>query len=242
MERSRVILPFLINPTIQRRRQPMNIKPRWRSRSGLFNGYSCAINRDKNGMFIIRHCILYVGRFLSCYPLLDRETWDIIQWLIPDENEKIIQIVTDSLSTTEKNMFKDEIKYATKSPERYPQWLSINDQVPAGTICEITAPVLQLLEKKHRQLQYRGRSDSEKGLASLKKMFKLTDSEVDFTRIFFISKKSLEVTRYFESHLGLFNSQDRTYLQAVLDMDSRELTAVLTGITPQDRRPRSEDP
>ena len=72
-------------------------------REKLFNRTTSGMGRDKNRIFAIRQCLIYLGRLMNCSPTLDQETLDFIQWLIPEENENIVNLVTAALSKKEKD-------------------------------------------------------------------------------------------------------------------------------------------
>ena len=208
----------------------MRKKSRRSRHENLFNSFTCNITNDKNRIFCIRQCIIYTGRLMHCLPILDQETLDFIQWLIPDENENIVQIVIDMLSKKEKAFFSDEILQCTENPATYPQEIdTITEKFSRGKIQRLVDRILQILEKKCKQLQYQGNSELETGMASLKKMFNLTDGEEKLCWLFFICAKWRQAQNYFMDHIEFNDFSRRSYLLAVLDMDHREFTAILNG-------------
>jgi SpoVK/Ycf46/Vps4 family AAA+-type ATPase len=213
-----------------KRSEKMRIRSRGHWHKNLFNGFAFAINRDKDGIFAIRQCIAYIGRLMPCLPLLDEETLDFIQWLIPEENKNIIQLVTRALSKKEKALFNDEIIQCVKDPIVYPHEIStITRNISRGKVRRLIEQILLILENKRKQLQYQGSTEFEKGMSSLKKMFNLTDGEENLCWLFFICTKWRQAQIYFIGHIELFDFYSRTYLLAVLDMGYREFNAILSG-------------
>jgi len=208
----------------------MRKKSRRSRHENLFNSFTCNITSDKNRIFCIRQCIIYTGRLMHCLPILDQETLDFIQWLIPDENENIVQIVIGMLSKKEKAFFSDEILQCTENPATYPQEIdTITEKFSRGKIQRLVDRILPILEKKCKQLHYQGSSDLETGMASLKKMFNLTEAEEKLCWLFFICAKWRQAQNYFMDHIELNDFSRRPHLLAVLDMDHREFSAILNG-------------
>jgi SpoVK/Ycf46/Vps4 family AAA+-type ATPase len=230
MERYRDILSDNINCNCTKGASKMKIRMRRNRDSILFNGFNCAIARDKNGLFAIRRCMRHLCRLLSFVPVLDVETWDFIQWLVPEENERIFTMVADALDEIRTDMWMDEINDCRKFPERYPHSLSVvTTQIPQWMVDAIVSQLLPMLEQKERELRYAGASDFEKGMASLKKMFHLTDDEVDLCWLFFITDKWRNARYFFINHLDIFGFSARHHLQAVLAMDHRRFSDILRG-------------
>ena len=199
-------------------------------REKLFNRTTSGMGRDKNRIFAIRQCLIYLGRLMNCSPTLDQETLDFIQWLIPEENENIVNLVTAALSKKEKDYYSDEIVQCMEDPETYPQEIGlITQNFPMGKTQRIVKRILLILENKCKQLHYPGDSEIESGMASLTKMFNLTVPEEKLCRFFFICTKWRQAQDYFLDYMELNDFSRRSCLLAVLDLDYREFSAVLHG-------------
>ena len=208
----------------------MRKKSRRYHHESLFNSFNCNIDSDKNRIFSIRQCIIYTGRLMHCLPILDQETLDFIQWLIPEEDENIVKLVIGMLSKKDKDYFSDEILQCTENPVTYPQEIDIiTESFTRGKIQRLVDQILLILEQKCNQLQYQGSSELEIGMASLKTMFNLTDGEEKLCWLFFICAKWRQAQNYFMDHIELNDFSRRPHLLTVLDMDHREFSDILSG-------------
>lgn len=198
--------------------------------SNLFNSFSCAINRDKNGLFAIRQCITYMVRLIPCLPALDQEALEFIQWLIPEENETMIKLINGALSKNEQALFSDEIDQCMEDPAKYPrEIIEIINNISKGSIQRIVDQIMLILGKKHKRLQYQGRSDVERSMVSLKKMFNLTECEEKLCWLFFICAKWRQAKDYFIDYIEINDFYRRSYLLAALAMDHREFNTIVNG-------------
>lgn len=205
-------------------------RSRRRHHHSMFNGFVFANTTDKNGMFAIRQCITYMLRLMPCLPALDQETLEFIQWLIPEENKTIIQFVPGALSKNEQAVLSDDISQFMEVPAKYPQELiELIDNLSKGSIQRIVDQIILLLERKQKRLQYQGRSDIERRMASLKKMFNLTECEEKLCWLFFICAKWRQAKDYFIDHIEINDFYRRSYLLAALAMNHREFNAIVNG-------------
>ena len=202
----------------------------WFQHDNLFDSPICTISRDKNGIFTIMQCIAYTIRLLQCLPILDEETLDFIKWLIPEENENIVHIVIQASTPKEHSLFKDEILQLTENPENYPEEIGlIINKFSKGRIRRLNDHIILILKNKHKQLQFQDRSGLEKGMASLKKMFNLTDGEEKLCWLFYVCAKWRQANNYFMDHIEMNSYAGRPYLLAVLDLTPQEFSAIQNG-------------
>ncbi len=205
-------------------------RSRRRHHHSMFNGFVFSNTTDKNGMFAIRQCITYMLRLMPCLPALDQETLEFIQWLIPEENKTIIQFVPGTLSKNEQAVLSDEISEFIEVPAKYPQELiELTDNLSKGSIQRIVDQIISLLERKQKRLQYQGRSDIERRMASLKKMFNLTECEEKLCWLFFICAKWRQAKDYFIDHIEINDFYRRSYLLAALAMNHKEFNTIVNG-------------
>lgn len=208
----------------------MRKRSRRKHHNSMFNGFTYANTTDKNGMFAIRQCITYMVRLMPCIPAPDQETLEFIQWLIPEESKTVIQLVNGALSKKEQTLFSDEIGQCMEDPAKYPQEIMvIISLISKGSIQRIVDQIMLLLEKKHKRLQYQGRSDIERRMVSLKKMFNLTECEEKLCWLFFICSKWRQAKDYFIDHIEINDFYRRSYLLAALAMDHREYNTIACG-------------
>lgn len=208
----------------------MRKRSRRRHHHSMFNGFVFANTSDKNGMFAIRQCITYMLRLMPCLPDLDQETLEFIQWLIPEENRTVIEFVPGALSKNEQAELSDEISHFMKFSAKYPQELTeLMDTLSKSSIRRIVDQIILLLEKKLKRLQYKGRSDIEKSMASLKKMFNLTECEEKLCWLFFICAKWRQAKDYFIDNIEINDFYRRSYLLAALDINHKEFNTIVNG-------------
>ncbi|MBM4270868.1 MAG: ATP-binding protein [Deltaproteobacteria bacterium] len=94
-----------------------------------------------------------------------------------------------------------------------------------------TVPVLKnLLEKRVKNLSYRGRSEAEKRLARFRNMFKLTEQESEFCRFLYIVTLWKQPEEYFIDHLSCNSPAGQKYLTTILDISAFGLQRIFGGV------------
>jgi SpoVK/Ycf46/Vps4 family AAA+-type ATPase len=104
-----------------------------------------------------------------------------------------------------------------------PPWPSKNRR---STLLRFT---LQLLRQAGSALKGKGRSDIEKNVEKVKRMFRLTDHEARYCLFRFISSAWTQPRQCFEVHLRCNVFSGRPYVMTILGMSRSDLDRVLTG-------------
>jgi SpoVK/Ycf46/Vps4 family AAA+-type ATPase len=115
-------------------------------------------------------------------------------------------------------------------PEEYPDALAEGlKKIPKSRRSTLLRFTLQLLRHAEGALKRRRKSDVEKNVDAVKRMFRLTDHEARYCLFRFITAAWTQPRQYFESHLRCNIYSGRPYVMTALDMSRSDLDQVLTG-------------
>lgn len=185
---------------------------------------------DKNERFVLRKCAIYLDRLLDAYPLADRDTIKLVAWVMGPEMISIGQVLLERMSPKEKQKYKQDIEENILDPDE-----------AADSICRIlrhpgkkrttsfVIAVRDVLERRYKALAYAGRSDTEKKLDVLAKMFCLSEQEKVLVEFLYIISAWRQGEDYFVDHLRCQDISGRRYLKMILQMTDREMTDALSG-------------
>ncbi len=195
---------------------------------------SCSVShvQDKSQSFIFSRVLLYMDRFLKRYPRLDHEILGTLHWLLgPDIVEKDLPPLVSMLNLGEakrghKNEMDDEIRHARGFGHLVESAFRKTDKRRQLAVVDLFR---RLIEKRLKQLRYRGKSDIEKNLAIFQRMFDLNDAETDVCLFLFILSAYEEVQSLFEYHLKCHLFAGRNYLVTILGSRNPEISEALNG-------------
>jgi hypothetical protein len=89
---------------------------------------------------------------------------------------------------------------------------------------------IRLMNKKLAGLKYNGKSEIEKNIMALRKLFDLSDRETELCTFFFISNAYSYAEDYFLSHTECQKFAGQKYLANFLGFSKKELHAIVYGI------------
>ncbi len=197
-------------------------------RLDLAGAISCA--PDKNERFVLRTCAGYLDRLLGAFPLANRQTIDLLVWILGPDIVEIGEALLENMNSRDKEKYESELKENILDPEE-----------AAGLIHRITrnfgrkewtafvAVSRSALARRSKTLAYSGQSDIEKKLGVLSKMFSLSEQEQTMAGFLYIISAWQQGEDYFVDYLHCQDISGRRYLKIILRMTDREMTAALTG-------------
>jgi transitional endoplasmic reticulum ATPase len=195
---------------------------------------SCSVShvQDKSQSFIFSRVLFYMDRFLKRYPRPDHEILGTLHWLLgPDIVEKDLPPLVSMLNLGEakrghENEIDDEIRHARGFGHLVESAFRKTDKRRQLAVIDLFR---HLIEKRLKQLHYRGKSDIEKNLAIFRRMFDLNDVETEICLFLFILSAYEEVQSLFEYHLKCHLFQGRNCLAIVLGSRNPEISEALNG-------------
>ena len=188
---------------------------------------------DKNERFVLRKCAVYLERLLGNYQLADRETMLLLTWILGAETAVIGEALLKNVSGRKREKLLADWEENISDPDEAPDSLcrilrnSDKKEYHSFAVAARTA-----LSRRHKDLDYSGRSDIEKKLRSLSKMFGLTEQEIAFVEFLYIVSLWQQAENYFVDHLCCQDISGWRYLKTILQMTECELAGALSG-TPE---------
>ena len=189
-----------------------------------------ALGPDKNELFVLRTCAVYLDRLLACFQIVDSETIKLLTWVLGPEVTAMGEHLLNSMNQKEKRKFAADLAEYILDPDEAPDVIyRIVRQAGKRRISGFVAFSRNLIERQHRSLSYSGSSETEKKILTLAKMFNLTDQEKEFCTFLYIISTWRQGEDYFVDHLRCQDISGRRYLKIVMQMSDREVNVVLSG-------------
>ena len=196
-----------------------------RGHGGAMNG-----STDRNECFVLRRCILYLGRLLEAYPMADRETVMMLTWILGPEMAGTGKVLLEKMGKREREKYEVSLEEDLSDPEEAPGLISrILRQSSRKVEAVFWNASCSALERRYRTLAYSGRSDAEKKVHFLKKTFRLTENETALVEFLYIVSAHQTAEEYFVEHLGCHELSGRRYLRTLLGTKEQEINETLSG-------------
>ncbi|MBW2630503.1 MAG: ATP-binding protein [Deltaproteobacteria bacterium] len=188
------------------------------------------INCDRDEKFMMRKCATYLNLLLESYNLIDSETFDLLNWVLGPNMEKIRGYILSRLDETQREKFEEELLDSKFDERSYSSAAKKIMQSPKKKgFSELNGFIQSVLRSRIRKLTYKGASGIEKNLSLFKKMFNLTEQETEFALFFFVIDVCDPSTNFFDLYLHCDMFIGRKYLATLLQSSQRELNQILNG-------------
>ena len=143
---------------------------------------------DKNDLYVLRSCIIWMQRHILRYPCFDAETMKILCWNLGEDMQEIGNFVLSHVKDSKREIIKEELSESGLDPDDYATEISrILREVKSINKKKFGRHVSRLMNEKFASLKYPGKSEIEKNIMALKKMFGLSDREAELCSFFFIA-------------------------------------------------------
>ena len=187
---------------------------------------------DKTDFFLMRTTYGYCYRHLIAFPHLELdEDWSEV--FLTGSMVDIEDLIRRCLSSFEGQRLREYqglIKNCLDDDFSCSEVLStILLRAPKPLEKALRQAILDFLEDRIEALAYSGQSELEKNLAGIRKMFNLTDEEMDFAVFLYLCHVERKLERYFIDELDCHRLGKRKYLSNLLGMTQKQLNKVLTG-------------
>ena len=185
---------------------------------------------DKNECFALKKCTLYLRRHLDRYFAMDEETMKILCYTLRGEMASINEYILDLLDDSRKMRFEEEFSECGLDSEEYSDLAArMLAKVKTGRFYKFKQFIFHLLEQNLKRFQYSGKSDIEKTITAIKKMFDLTDQEIEFSIFLFITAGYEIPGDFFIHHIKCDQFAGRKNLVNILNLTQREFNKILEG-------------
>ncbi len=185
---------------------------------------------DKNDLYVLRNCIIWMQRHILRYPCFDAETMKIICWNLGEDMQELGNFVLSHMKDTKREILKEELSEAGLDPDDYATDIArILREVRSINKKKFSRHVSRLMNKKFASLKYPARSEIEKNITALKKMFGLSDKEADLCSFFFIVNTFSFAESFFIHHIECNKFAGQKYLANILGFSKKELHGILYG-------------
>ena len=190
-----------------------------------------AIDQDKNELFIIKKCSLYLYRYLCGRFFLDKDTMEFVCWVLGDDKNLIADYLIEFFNDEEKKEIKHELLECLTDNDDFARVLIRSlMRIKSFHHNKFRQLVLNLIQNKHLQAKYRGLSDVEKSILKIKKMFDLSENEIEFCILFYILKSGGPPETFFDNHLDCDRFPGRKHLKNILGINQSSFNELCTGV------------
>ena len=185
---------------------------------------------DKNDLYVLRNCTIWMKRHILRYACFDRETMKIICWNLGEDMQVLGTFLLSQLGENKRARYEDEFLVSGLNPDDYATDIAkILREVKAIDKKKFGKLVIMLMDKKLAGLKYRAKSEIEKNIIALKKMFGLSNKETDFCLFFFIANTYSFAESFFISHMECQKFSGQKYLANMLGFSRKELHNIVYG-------------
>jgi transitional endoplasmic reticulum ATPase len=185
---------------------------------------------DKNDRFVLKNCVKYMIRHFERFPSFDRQTLEMLCWLLGEDMVRIGEYLLDHADQDDRAELQQELSECDLNPDDYAVVLSDRFKKTRSVRSrKFRAFILKLLHLRYRTLGYRGASEIEKNMREFKKMFGLSDQEMEFAVFLFIVTSYPFVEEFFDHHLEYSKFIGHKYLANILGLSKAQLKAIFYG-------------
>ena len=185
------------------------------------------LGTEKNDYFARKKGAIYFLKHIRQYYTGGRTELRYVAWVLGSDKCNLGQFVMNALPEPKKEALVEDLTEAGNDLEDYANQLSsaIRD-TPSAFRHRLKSFIKQSIVKKLETLEYSGKSEIEKNVEIIKKMFNLERHELEMVVFFFIMASFDVPERLFDINLGCDRFAGRKYLDNILG-----LTTTQTGRT-----------
>ena len=188
------------------------------------------MDSDKNDLYVLRKCIVWLQRHILRYPCFDTETMKLACWILGAEMQDLGNYLLSQVNKNKRASFEEELSESELNPDDYaPDIAKMLRESPSINKLKFTRYAAGLMDKKWASLKYHGKSEIEKNIMALTKLFGLNDTETELCTFFFIANVYSYAEDYFLTHMECQKFAGQKYLANMLGFSKRELHSIAYG-------------
>jgi hypothetical protein len=110
---------------------------------------------DKNDLYVLRNCIIWMQRHILRYPCFDAETIKIICWIVGEDMQELGTFVLSHLGENKRERLEEELSETGLDPDDYATEIAkILRKVKSINKKKFNRHVSKLMNKKFASLKY----------------------------------------------------------------------------------------
>ena len=188
------------------------------------------MDSDTNDLYVLRKCIIWLQRHIQRYPCFDTETMKLMCWILGEGMQELGTYLLAQLKTHKRARYEEELAESALNPDDYaPEIAKMLRQSPSINKLKFSRHAIRLMNKKLAGLKYNGKSEIEKNIMALRKLFDLSDREAELCTFFFIANAYSYAEDYFLSHMECQKFAGQKYLANFLGFSKKEFHAIVYG-------------
>jgi len=195
------------------------------------NGINYALTEyDSNDLFVIKKCSRYVLLYFSKYGFSNSEALEFLSWILGDLRYEFIEGIVSLVGGGDQ---KKKDNYPPESILDHTDFSQISQEMVSKLTQRSQKILLQnlwkTLEKRGLKTGNQGISEFEKTAINLKKLFDLSDFEIELCLFLFIIKSYDPPENFFSYYLESERFSGRKYLCTALGITRIQLNEILSG-------------
>jgi SpoVK/Ycf46/Vps4 family AAA+-type ATPase len=184
---------------------------------------------EKSEKFVLRKSTHYLICHLRRFRTYDKGVLRMLCWILGREISTLktflIHRITDQ--TTQAYLMENLSDTGFDPEDSSDVIFQVLKKVNPTAMRKFHAVVCGLLMQRDAALRYSGKSNLEKSFAAIRKMFDLTEQEIEFCIFLFISSSYDEPDSFFNDHLRTDKFQGRKYAVNILQISWKALDRTL---------------
>ncbi|MCA1743135.1 MAG: hypothetical protein ABR533_12005, partial [Desulfonatronovibrio sp.] len=183
---------------------------------------------DKNDCFVAGRGAKYLERILKRYSYLDVSIMEFACWILGPSLEKLTDQMFKILSEKQAEKFKENLEECLDHEDWGRSIIQILKHDKNKTVKVIKA-VSYLINERQQELSISGKSSLEKNARQFKKLFSLTDEELELCLFMFLIESWDKFRNVFNNHLEVNTYSGHKYLCAALSISHTKLSKIVGG-------------
>jgi len=188
------------------------------------------IEPDANDLYVLKKCIIWLERHTRRYPCFDSETMKLLCWLLGSDMQELGKFMLSNVEIEDRLRFEGEISETALDPYDFSQETTkLFRESKSVTKHRFWHQASRLLKKKLSSPKIHKKSEIEKNIIALNKLFDLSDREAELCTFMFIANTYTYAEEYFISHIECHRFAGQKYLANILGVSKKELHPVIYG-------------
>ena len=186
---------------------------------------------DNNDKFILIKCIEYLQRHVDKHGLTGRESLEFLSWVLGDMRAEFIECTLSCVDESYRKKHESALyEYDLDHMDFSQIIIKILSPLKLQAHKIVMQHLDQILKKRISCLNYQGFSEIEKTAGKLKKLFILSDIEVDLCLFLFIINSYDPPEDFFSLHLHCEKFIGRKFLSNVLATTTSHLNEIFSAV------------
>lgn len=186
--------------------------------------------KDNNELFILRTCSKYLLNLIKTYPQMNQNYFEFLQEIVGTDVNTISDHLINSTRSGERDSCMETLSESYCDPSEFSRAVvRVLKKLTKLKQKKLNQFLISFLEKKIGDFQYKGESELESKLSTMKVIFNLTDCEAEFCKLPLVISLWDSAETFFVTNLRVPIITGRKYLKAILDIGSDELTKIMNG-------------